>query len=38
MTTIDSDTRSEVIKVDLEFRDTTVFVYDPEVVNVPEPN
>lgn len=38
MTTIDSDTRAGVIKVDLEFQDTTVFVYDPEVENSPEPH
>jgi hypothetical protein len=37
MTTIDSDTRADVIKVDLEFQDMTVFVYDPEVTNVPDP-
>lgn len=37
MTTIDSDTRAGTIKVDLEFQDNTVFVYDPEVENVPEP-
>jgi hypothetical protein len=37
MTTIDSDTRAGAIKVDLEFQDTTVFVYDPEVENVPDP-
>jgi hypothetical protein len=37
MTTTDSDTRAESIKVDLEFLDATVFVYDPEVLNEPEP-
>jgi hypothetical protein len=37
MTTIDSDTQAGRIKVDLEFQDTTVFVYDPEVDNVPPP-
>lgn len=37
MTTVDSDTRAGSIKVDLEFQDTTVFVYDPEVENVPDP-
>lgn len=37
MTTIDSDTLAGVIKVNLEFQDTTVFVYDPEVDNVPPP-
>lgn len=37
MSTIDSDTSAGSIKVDLEFQDTTVFVYDPEVENNPPP-
>jgi hypothetical protein len=38
MKTVDIDTRAEVIKVDLEFRDhNTAFVYDPEVTNDPIP-
>jgi hypothetical protein len=35
MTTNDLDTRAGVIKVNLEFRDNSVFVLDPEVTNDP---
>jgi hypothetical protein len=38
MKTIDIDTREEVIKVDLAFMaNNSVFVYDPEVTNDPNP-
>lgn len=36
MTTMDVITNAGVIKVDLQFKDNTVFVFDPEVTNVPE--
>lgn len=36
MTTVDTMTSTGVIKVDLQFRDNSVFVFDPEVTNGPQ--